>query len=113
MQSGYRVLLSSCWYLNIISYGSDWLKFYQCDPSKLFKLNKLFLGGETCIWGEYVDETNLLPRSWPRTCAMAEVLWSHELNETEAASRLNEHVCRMKRRGIPAQPANGPSYCSY
>lgn len=113
LKSGHRVLLSSCWYLNYISYGSDWLALYKCNPNKIASQSNLFLGGEACMWGEYVDETNLLPRSWPRASAVAEVLWSHVFNETEAAHRLEEHVCRMRRRGIPAQPANGPSYCHY
>lgn len=31
--NGYRVILSACWFLNIIRYGSDWNDFYNCDPS--------------------------------------------------------------------------------
>ncbi|KAL5244270.1 hypothetical protein ACI65C_011680 [Semiaphis heraclei] len=113
MKCGHPVLFSSCWYVNYIEFGTDWLNFYRCNPTAVAGDNRLFLGGEACMWGEFADETNLLPTTWPRTCAVAEVLWSHELNETEAKNRLEEHVCRMRRRGIPAQPANGPSYCHY
>lgn len=113
MKSGHPALFSSCWYLNYIKYGADWTNFYRCDPTSEVGDNRLFLGGSACMWGEFVDETNLLPRTWPRTSAVAEVLWSYTLNETEAKYRIEEHVCRMRRRGIPAQPANGPSYCHY
>lgn len=115
MECGHPVLLSSCWYLNYIKYGSDWLNFYRCDPSEYLidKNRDLFLGGEACMWGEFVDETNVLPYSWPAGSAVAEVLWSQVLNETEAQHRLEEHVCRMRRRGIPAAPASGPNYCPY
>ncbi|VVC33523.1 Hypothetical protein CINCED_3A023777 [Cinara cedri] len=114
LESGHPVLLSSCWYLNYIQYGANWMNYYSCDPSNTTtNRSDLILGGEACMWSEFVDDTNVLPFSWPSGCAVAEVLWSHVLNKTEAAARLEEHVCRMKRRGIPARPANGPNYCSY
>lgn len=31
-QKGYRGITSACWYLNEITYGEDWHKYYQCDP---------------------------------------------------------------------------------
>ncbi|KAF8566992.1 hypothetical protein P879_07392 [Paragonimus westermani] len=32
-KAGFRVLLSSCWYLDQISYGVDWPAYYSCDPT--------------------------------------------------------------------------------
>ncbi|XP_076055989.1 beta-hexosaminidase subunit beta-like [Oratosquilla oratoria] len=110
-KNGHRAILSSCWYLNYISYGQDWRNFYNCDPTDFQgteEQKKLVLGGEAAMWGEYVDSNNLLPRLWPRASAAAERLWSAPLEEApsadEAAHRLDQHRCRMLRRGVPAQP---------
>ncbi len=45
---------------------------------------------------------------------VAERLWSSaDVKEPEAAiPRLEEQRCRYLKRGIPAAPINGPSYCN-
>jgi len=108
-KSGYRVIISHPWYLNIISYGQDWKKYYQFEPTNFEgtdEQKQLIMGGEACIWGEYVDATNIQSRLWPRASAVAERLWSSEdvTNLQDAYIRLNTHRCRLVRRGIPAEP---------
>lgn len=113
---GLPALLSSCWYLDHLSTGGDWRKFYNCDPHDFVgtqKQKNLVLGGEACMWAEVVNDHNILQRVFPRVSATAEKLWSQEdvTNTDDAARRLEEHTCRMNLRGIPAQPPNGPGFC--
>lgn len=110
-------LLSACWYLDHLSTGGDWKKFYDCDPHNFpgtAKQMKLVMGGEACMWSETVDNTNVLQRIFPRVSATAEKLWSQKdvTDIDDASKRLEEHTCRMKMRGIPAQPPNGPGFCA-
>eukprot|EP00005_Dracoamoeba_jomungandri_P003078 CAMPEP_0174260610 /NCGR_PEP_ID=MMETSP0439-20130205/10062_1 /TAXON_ID=0 /ORGANISM="Stereomyxa ramosa, Strain Chinc5" /LENGTH=447 /DNA_ID=CAMNT_0015344889 /DNA_START=219 /DNA_END=1562 /DNA_ORIENTATION=- len=114
--AGYRALLSAPWYLNYISYGKDWPKYYQADPQNFTGTpaqKELVVGGEACLWGEYIDSTNLISRAWPRACAVGERLWSQSTvtDVDDATTRLHVHRCRLLRRGIAAEPASGPSYC--
>ncbi|XP_078599785.1 beta-hexosaminidase subunit beta-like [Branchiostoma floridae x Branchiostoma japonicum] len=115
--AGYKAILSSCWYLNFISYGRDWPDYYACDPHNFTgtaQQKQLVIGGEAPLWAEWVDATNVVARMWPRASAMAERLWSPQTltDATAASPRMEEHRCRMVRRGIRAQP-QGPSYCKY
>jgi hexosaminidase len=64
---GFRVILSSCWYLNKISYGYDWFQYYSCDPLSFNgtqEQNRLVIGGEASIWGEWVDGNNFMSITW-------------------------------------------------
>ncbi|TPP57431.1 Beta-hexosaminidase [Fasciola gigantica] len=97
--AGFNALLSSCWYLNYIYYGNDWVKQYNCDPADFGGTPEEIarvLGGEAAMWGEYVDDTNIFSRSWPRGAAVAERLWSTGLlNDTEFRPRFKRLRCQM------------------
>jgi len=63
---------------------------------------KLILGGEACLWSEYVDKTNILARIFPFVGAVAERLWStgipiDALTADQARNRLHQHRCRILR----------------
>ncbi|XP_042331599.1 beta-hexosaminidase subunit alpha isoform X3 [Sceloporus undulatus] len=116
-KAGYRALLSAPWYLNHISYGQDWMAIYKVEPLA-FKgspeQKKLVIGGEACMWGEFVDVTNLTPRLWPRAGAVAERLWSNQTvrNLQDAYVRLADFRCTLLRRGIQAEPLF-TGYCDH
>lgn len=78
-KQGYRGILSSGYYVDL---GWSAARHYAVDPLGGATANltpeeqKLVLGGEACMWSEYVDPENIDSRIWPRTAAIAERLWS-------------------------------------
>ncbi len=77
-QQGYRGILSNGYYLDL---GWSAARHYAADPmgdaAKLSVDEKArILGGEACMWSEYVNAENIDSRIWPRSAAIAERLWS-------------------------------------
>ena len=81
-KQGYRGLLSSGYYVDLM-----WpaVRHYATDPMSGNAANlspeeqKRILGGEACMWAEYVSPENIDSRIWPRTAAIAERLWSPQV----------------------------------
>jgi hexosaminidase len=76
---GYRGILSNGYYLDL---GWSTARHYAVDPMGGAAANlapeqqSLILGGESCMWSEYVNAENVDSRIWPRNAAIAERLWS-------------------------------------
>ena len=85
------------------------LDFYGGEEQK-----HLVIGGEACMWDEFVNSVNLTPRMWPRASAVAERLWSaRDVRDVhQAKERIQEMECRMLQRGYPVEPINGPAFCN-
>jgi len=92
-RQGYRGLLSSGYYLDLMGTGAS---HYAVDPfadgaaSLSEEEKQKILGGEACMWAEYVSPENVDSRIWPRTAAIAERLWSPQ-NVTD----INSMYARM------------------
>ncbi|KNC82225.1 hypothetical protein, variant [Sphaeroforma arctica JP610] len=113
---GYSAVLSAPWYLDQISSTQDWIKFYQQEPLDFIgpvAQKNLVIGGEACMWGEYVDGANIIQRVFPRASAVAERLWSDRAvtDIEDATLRLQEFRCKLLTRGIQAESLGPNNYC--
>ena len=87
-QQGYRGLLSHGYYLDLMTSAAS---HYEVDPFADARANlsetdkEKILGGEACMWAEYVSAENVDSRIWPRAAAVAERLWSPQ-NVTDVHS---------------------------
>jgi hexosaminidase len=97
VNKGYRGLLSNGYYLDGLDSS---MKHYKVDPILDHELRSLneqqqarILGGEACMWSEYVSENNVDSRIWPRTLAIAERFWSPSSIKNQES--LYERLFRM------------------
>ncbi|HMG32666.1 MAG TPA: family 20 glycosylhydrolase [Blastocatellia bacterium] len=77
-KKGYQGILSNGYYLDHMLSAAT---HYAVDPiaenSGLEPSQAgLVLGGEACMWGEYIGPETIDSRVWPRTAAIAERFWS-------------------------------------
>jgi len=92
-REGYMGILSNGYYLDYILSASE---HYAVDPlgGEAAVLNRekkvLILGGEACMWAEFVNPETIDSRIWPRTAAIAERFWSpsHVINSEDMYHRL-------------------------
>ena len=98
-QQGYSGLLSFGYYLDLMWPAS---RHYAVDPMSgpAASLNpeekKRILGGEACMWGEWVIAENIDSRIWPRNAAIAERLWSSP--ETQDLTSMYTRLDKLSRR---------------
>jgi hexosaminidase len=87
-RQGFRGILSNGYYLDL---GWSAARHYAVDPMSGAAANLTpeekarILGGESCMWAEYINLENIDSRIWPRNAAIAERLWSPQ-EATDAAS---------------------------
>lgn len=97
-----------------------WERIYSFDPTANVTAEQqhLVMGGQTLLWSEQSDPSNLDPFSWPRAAAAAEVFWTgakHGIGQArsakEALPRLHEWRFRAVERGVKAIPLQ-PEWCA-
>ena len=97
--AGHRGILSSGYYLDHLSptsfhYKNDPLSgpAAQLTPQQA----SLILGGEACMWAEYVSQETVDSRIWPRMAAIAERLWSpKDVTDVDSMYDRMEQVSRL------------------
>jgi hexosaminidase len=104
-KQGYRGILSNGYYLDL---GWSAARHYAVDPLSGDAANlsaeekQRILGGESCMWAEYVSPENVDSRIWPRNAAIAERLWSPQEVRDPASmyARLDLISARLEWLGL-------------
>lgn len=84
--------------------------FQPLPPGLSRKEKKIILGGEGCIWSEYITVDNLDKNAFPRLIALAEVFWSHPRKPDFPSfhQRLARHYPMLKKMAVVYGPEARP-----
>ena len=103
VRKGYRSMLSTGWYLDHMLPASTHYAVEPFDKAELTAEEKArILGGEACMWAEFITPELLDARVWPRTAAIAERLWSPQsVHDVDSMYQRLEAVSReLERAGL-------------
>jgi hexosaminidase len=112
-KQGYRGLLSNGYYLDLIWPAA---RHYAVDPmsggaaSLTPEEQQRVLGGEACMWSEFITPETIDSRIWPRLAAIAERFWSSQ-NVTDPKSmyqRMDEVSWRLGWLGLTHESSYVP-----
>jgi hexosaminidase len=98
-KQGFRGILSSGYYLDLMWPAA---RHYAVDPMSDAAATlssdeqRQILGGEACMWGEYVVGEDIDSRIWPRAAAVAERLWSPQ--EIQDASSMYQRMEEISQK---------------
>jgi len=108
-RQGYRGLLSSGWYLDLVHPTRD---HYLVDPlppdmGLTPEQAARVLGGEAAMWAEFVGPQTIDSRVWPRLAAIAERLWSPAdvRDVDDMYRRLDAESVRLESLGLQHETA--------
>ncbi|MFL6211278.1 MAG: beta-N-acetylhexosaminidase [Pyrinomonadaceae bacterium] len=103
-KKGYAGILSSGYYLDHLLPAA---KHYEVDPVRADaglteQEAARILGGEACMWGEYIGPETIDSRIWPRLAAIAERLWSPRTvtDVSDMYRRLEVESVRLEELGL-------------
>lgn len=125
LQRGHPVVLAPCSTTYFDAYQADgeaktreplaiggfntWEKVYAWTPLADIpvELQSGLLGAQAQLWTEYIPTlAHLDYMTYPRACALAQVVWSGPNREPLAAfdARLKKHLSRLRHRGVAFRP---------
>jgi hexosaminidase len=104
-RDGHGTLLSNGYYLDLMWPAA---RYYAVDPMSGDAATlapdaaKRILGGEACMWAEYITPETIDSRIWPRMAAVAERFWSPQniTDERSMYERLDEMNVRLGWLGL-------------